>query len=76
MSEKSISINGLKFKIPKFYNWAPKEDIYNWAPKEDITAYELALCIPAFYMAKIDPSYTQHCIESLPPEAKRHFEES
>lgn len=41
---------------------------YLWKPQSDITAYELALCLP------IVVTSNTWGVESLPDEAKRHFE--
>jgi len=49
----------------------PKQ--YNWKPKEDITAYELALCLPVFW--GVASSSYEDFINSLPENARRHFEE-
>ena len=45
---------------------------YNYEPKKDITAYELALIVPLF---TTDYPYVYSLIETLPPEARRHFRE-
>jgi len=42
-----------------------------WRPKEDITAYELARCAPAFGVSSLSLG---DFVDSLPDEAKRHFE--
>ena len=44
---------------------------YIWDPKEDITVYELALLLPIF--AYVSQGSVVWMIETLPPEARRHF---
>ena len=44
---------------------------YIWEPKEDITIYELALLIPVF--VSVLQGSVVWMIETLPPEARRHF---
>lgn len=49
--------------------WVVKPKRYQYRPQPDITVYELALILPIFAMKGDVVTY----IDSLPPEAKRHF---
>lgn len=57
-------------EIVKWRVVARRMPFYRWKPRHDITPYELALCLPLFYFG-----FNQDLFRSLPPEAKRHFEE-
>ena len=47
------------------------QDVYVWEPKKDITPYEIALLLPIF--AYVSQGSAVWMIETLPPEARRHF---
>ncbi len=47
---------------------------FQYNPQPDICVYELALVLPLFTMAMAGGNVTGF-VESLPPEAKRHFKE-
>jgi hypothetical protein len=49
----------------------PKQQQLLWSPKEDITAHELALCVPMFAARGENVG---GMLESLPDNAKRHWE--
>lgn len=65
MLNSSSETNSFLIRIPKSYNWRPKEDI---------TAYELALCLPVL----VGKSWydAEYFIETLPENVRRHFEQA
>jgi len=64
MLNSSSETNSVSIRIPKSYNWKPKEDI---------TAYELALCLPV--LTGKNWYDVEYLIEALPENARRHFEQ-
>ena len=62
-----MTTNGKYDAVRKVYQ-------YVYKPLPDITVYELAVIIPVFTSVTMIGSNVNEIIESLPDEARRHFE--